>query len=124
MSIKKTYQYISDNSLFIFDDLNSVEKILGTSFTIDNCSMLFSGKYNVDEILESLLKDQLSYGSDKHIWIYFKEIYNHIWIPYNYHLVWLQLLDGESPHIETTIEHGINIFKILSSCEIIDFSYK
>lgn len=89
MSIKKTYQYISDNNFFIFDDLNSVEKILGTSFTIDNCSMLFSGKYNVDEILKSLLKDQLSYGSDKHIWIYFKEIYNHIWIPYNYHLVWL-----------------------------------
>lgn len=123
MSIKKTYQYISDNNLFIFDDLDSVGKILGTSFTIDNVSTFFSETCEIDEaVLKSLLSDQLSYGLNEPIWIYFKETYNHLWIPFNYHLIWCELLDEEIPHIETTIEHGINIFEILSSSYIIDFS--
>ena len=123
MSIKKTYQYIADNNLFIFDDLDSVGKILGTSFTIDNVSTPFSGRYEIDQaVLKSLLSDQLSYGSDEPIWLYFKETYNHLWIPFDYHLIWFELLDGDIPHIETTIEHGINIFEILSSNYMIDFS--
>lgn len=123
MSIKKTYQYIADNNLFIFDDLDSVGKILGTSFTIDNVSTPFSGRYEIDQaVLKSLLSDQLSYGSDEPIWLYFKETYNHLWIPFDYHLIWFEVLDGDIPHIETTIEHGINIFEILSSNYMIDFS--